>query len=328
MLSTSSWRIPRPQGRMVVVPSESSMRTASPELGVSWLKVEFSHPGWKRIMHHRDITYRDLLKVKDFDEKMKYKLNWIQPKLDGMRILIRKMRPGQVEAWTRNGKNNFGELLRRRIPWLPELPTGSIVDCELTTPDSKFATDVITALKSNGRLQLTAFAAPCIGGEDFREVGMEVVEHVLSRYGVRFVPFFHYRASVDYRAKARSEGLEGYVAKVGHYAGWYRIKPVRRADLAITGIVPGKGANEGGIGALELSFYEPRAPGMKLVVRKLGRTGTGMSREFRFQKNPKKLIGQVAEVEFDSLTSGGMLRFAAFIRLRPDKSVEHCSIEA
>lgn len=279
-------------------------------------------------MHHRDISYRDLLKVKDFDQRKEHELKWIQPKLDGMRILLRKMRPGKVEGWTRNGKNDYGAELNHRVPWVSALPIGTIVDCELTTPDSKFATDVITAIKSDGRLQLTAFAAPCIKGEDFREAGLEVVMHVLEQYGVDFVPYDHFRASVNYRTKAKVADIEGYVAKIGHYEGWYRIKPVRRADVVVTAIVPGRGANEGGIGALELGFYDPSVKGLKAFPKPVGRTGTGMSREFRFQKNPQKLIGQVVEVEFDSLTSGGMLRFAAFVRMRPDKDRGDCRLES
>ena len=279
-------------------------------------------------MHHRSITYTHLPKVKNFDERIQHELKWIQPKLDGMRILVRKMRPGVVEAWTRNGKNNYGEEVRHRIPWVSALPIGTIVDCELTTPDSEFATDVITAIKSDGRLRLNAFAAPCIKGEDFREARLEEVERVLSAYGVDFVPYMPFRPSVNYRTEARAKKLEGYVAKISHYEGWYRIKPVRRADLVVTAIVPGRNANEGGIGALELGYYSPKAKGMQVWCKPVGRTGTGMNKEFRFQKNPQKLVGQVVEVEFDSLTSGGKLRFASFVRMRPDKTRSDCSIDS
>lgn len=91
--------------------------------------------------------------AQDF-EKHKGKLNFpclAQPKLDGIRLLIKKRADGSVELTTRNGKtvksSDFG-LLGERVSSCGAIPPGVILDGEMYLHDHMF--QVLTSMFKNG----------------------------------------------------------------------------------------------------------------------------------------------------------------------------------
>jgi len=100
--------------------------------------------------------------------------------------------------------------------------------------------------------------------------------------------------------RAIRHGYEGLVLRQGDT--WLKVKPVKTFDVAVTGIVPGKGRNEGRMGAL---------------VTPMGNVGTGFTDGDRqcFYSIP---IGTIIEVECMELTDNGKFRHPRFVRLRED----------
>ncbi len=146
-------------------------------------------------------------------------------------------------------------------------------------------------------------------------------------------------------------GLEGIMAKKRdspYLSGkrtdfWLKIKATQTRECIIIGYTQGKGDRRDRFGALHLACYD----GDELHY--LGKAGTGfdesglavlmdeMSRVPRVRRpiSEKPLDDAattwleprlVCEVQYASLTSGGSLREAAFIRLRPDYAPQDCQM--
>ncbi|MDQ1128236.1 ATP-dependent DNA ligase [Microbacterium sp. SORGH_AS_0888] len=149
----------------------------------------------------------------------------------------------------------------------------------------------------------------------------------------------------DALAAAERFDLEGVVLKraSSRYRGirseeWLKLKRTATQEVVIGGIRPGKGARAGTIGSLLVGL--PEADGL----RYLGRVGTGFSdsalalldrtlRPLRSDRAPFTDVPAadardalwvepcvVGEVEYGSVTPGGVLRHARWRGLRPDKS--------
>ena len=143
-------------------------------------------------------------------------------------------------------------------------------------------------------------------------------------------------------------GIEGVIAKkkTGIYEpgvrskNWLKIKRILTCDCGIFGFTPGKGVHRLTYGVLVLGLYEESTP---LYV---GKVGTGFSHAVR-EEVGKQLAGleegvplqgagpgvrwvvpsMVCEVAYMEVTRAGMLRAPRFLRQRPDKRPEECSID-
>lgn len=119
------------------------------------------------------------------------------------------------------------------------------------------------------------------------------------------------------RIKSKESAYDGLVLKdskglfvpgAGKDGGAIKIKPRASGDFRIVGVTAGKGMREGGIGAFVLDL----GCGVTCEV------GTGLTQAMVFA-DPKRYIGQIAEVEFLSLTRDRLLREPALKSIRFDK---------
>jgi DNA ligase D-like protein (predicted ligase)/DNA ligase D-like protein (predicted 3'-phosphoesterase) len=144
------------------------------------------------------------------------------------------------------------------------------------------------------------------------------------------------------------EGIEGIIAKkkTGTYepgvrsGNWLKIKRILTCDCVVFGCTRGQGERGSTFGALVLGLYDGRTPVY------VGKVGTGFSRTLREEileqlsalGEGKPLPGagagvrwvkpvMVCEVAYLSATRAGMLRAPRFLRQRPDKNPEECSID-
>jgi DNA ligase-1 len=101
---------------------------------------------------------------------------------------------------------------------------------------------------------------------------------------------------------AVSRGDEGLVLRQGNK--WLKVKKVETYDIAVTGIVEGKGKYVGMLGAIETEK---------------GNVGTGLTDDQRVTMFTNDLIGTTIEVECMELTKDGMFRHPRFVRMRFDK---------
>ncbi len=100
---------------------------------------------------------------------------------------------------------------------------------------------------------------------------------------------------------------EPWVAKRTY--AWMKIKDQLSVDVVVTGVKEGTGKYEGTLGALVCKHKK-----VKIQV-------SGMTDEQRheFWKDRKGIIGRMIEVEYQEETVHGALRHPRFVRMRPDK---------
>lgn len=238
-----------------------------------------------------------------------------EEKLDGHRLTVvsgpaRTLAFGrdlEIDVWP-----ELGDVLRLGLPPL------TVLDGELHEP-GRPATDV---RRRRSSLIFSPFAAPVLRGEDFRgaplsDVGAVLRECGFSQPGLRPVGGVLDAEEIELlREEARLTGVEGYVLKQQHWAGWTRIKVVSTADCEVIGWIPGTGKHAGRMGALLL------AAGRTVV----GKVGTGFTDRDR-ERPPSDWVGRVVEVAFQSVAAAGRLQHPRFLRLRPDKSPSDCSVD-
>lgn len=282
-------------------------------------------------------NFTQLLRPKDYRGKP---VEFIQPKYDGIRLLVRKFAGGHIDAWTRNGLTNHWHDLRAcATTWrkaLAGLPEDTALDCELHAVIGQ-ATDVITLIKSSSsELLLTPFAMPWYVGFDWRSKPLIEVMDGLTELGFTpppTLPVYNipgcfdgviYDQGVEYlQTKARREGLEGYILKGGHYTDWYKVKPVRSVDCFVTDVSLSESDSfAGGLKAIKVSVRDVSGGAVEIAS-----VGTGFEAEYRMSVKPNELIGRVCEVSYDSVASKGKLKFPRFMRWREDKAAGECLME-
>ena len=129
---------------------------------------------------------------------------------------------------------------------------------------------------------------------------------------------------------AEDNNLEGLIAKQrnsAYFAGrspqWLKLKRLRSASLAVVGWEEGEGHRAGRVGALKLAAVD----GEDVVL--VGKVGTGFT-DADLATFMDDYISKdryfVVEVEYQSFTRGGRLRFPSFKGIRHDKSWRDCSI--
>lgn len=279
-------------------------------------------------------------------------VRYIQPKYDGHLVKISKheifrcgdVDDGPIQALTKNNKNITDKLcaIKHIHKELMGLPNESQIFAELHCP-GRFSTDVPTMLnETNEDLRLTAFAAPMLGGINHFNTPLNVVMNFIRSYGIESTQTETLLKSGITKircgillAKAIKQKLEGYVLKIEHMTGWYKLKPTKTIDCFVTGTTMSESASfYGGLKSVNVAVYDMSMQvsdnqNLGEHVRNLGHVGGGFDAEFRMEYNTSEkretLVGRVCEVEYDSIAAGGKLRFPRFVRWRTDKDSKDCT---
>lgn len=260
-------------------------------------------------------------------------VRFVTEKHDGHRRTIHVSRSG-IHAYTRGKQIDDWPELReidhiRRL--VEAVPMGTWLDTELWAPGIK-ATSVPTLINDRSpHLRITPFALPVYKGEDMRGADLRGIHALLRDMG--FTPPEIIVITSDpapisedmvntLKQRALREKREGYVAKLAHYEGWYKIKPKRSLDAVVVGAHGGTGKFFGLLGSVSIAVYDKDGK-----VVNLGSVGTGFNDEQREEWKGEFLVGQVIEVEYDEVSARGGLKFPRFTRLRPDKPAKDCAAD-
>lgn len=258
----------------------------------------------------------------------------IETKLDGHNYILSNEGGGQFSALGRQVHiDNWAALRHHQWPiacLVERLPEKSCVMGELYVP-GKPATKVPSGFLGTERLFFTAYAAPIWEGRAVPMKDLDVVRAELQALGFGVpvsVPMPFGLAKSEWEQmrdtlimRARTNSVEGFVLKNSHLSGWYKVKPVKTADVVVMGW-KGHLRDETKVGAFYIGAY---VRGSQTLVA-IGKVGSGLTKQDRDTLNGDECRGRVMEVEYQSVGDNGGLQFPVFLRWRDDKPAHECFI--
>lgn len=264
-----------------------------------------------------------------FDEFHDQVVQTVEVKEDGWRLSIIK-RGGLIQAFSKKPSVDLWPKVRRcekvRIA-VETLPDGTIVDGEAHIPGG-LSSDVPSALTAGEGWRFSTFALPYLNGVDWRKRDIWEARKMLEMLGfdlTHCVPYGLVYGGLDREAfqhDAAERMIEGFVLKLSHWLGWYRVKPKKTVDVIVRGKYEGNNRLVGKLGGFNVGLLDEVGQ-----YHEVARCGGGFSDPEREQFWQENVVGRVCEVEYDSLTSGFRLRFPQFIRWRDDKEASACRLQ-
>lgn len=285
-----------------------------------------------------DISEKDF--YNDGGELIEGEHIWVEPKYDGVRLIVRNAilgRKKKTHALSRNGKTieSVPSLLAEFDRVFGEMKIE--LDGELIAKD--FQT-LMTQVHRKNDLSTTmpreymVFDILSLNGNDMTYLPYtkrrETLEKLFSNFSSETIKLVKNKiidstqGIIDMFKQSVSAGYEGVIVKINRpytrdRTVWWKMKPVLTADLEIVGLEQGSGRHAGKIAVLTVRDASGKVT---------SRVGSGLSDEVITQMNKAKdyssWLGKIVEVRYDSITkpnSYGLrsLRFPRFVRFRFDK---------
>jgi hypothetical protein len=264
------------------------------------------------------MDFFDRPKIRNYDGEP---IRFVQDKMDGFYCEVYKCAELGTMAFLRSRKENVASLL----PPLPHIPNDSILLGELHCPGVP-ATSVITMMQEHSpKLCFSPFAVPMWCGYDCSTIDY----NDFLKYRGFNTPsmFMEYTKPTTPNVEkllnsAVKRKVEGYVLKVSHLSGWYKLKPRRTVDAFVVGYTISKSLT-----------YFGELKGFTVAVRDgngsmtIANVGSGLTAEFKHACKPEQWLGKVMEVEYQSVASKGRLQFPHFLQWREDKKASECTME-
>ena len=272
-----------------------------------------------------------LAKVADLNKKQKFNLNncLIQPKLDGLRILARKI-DDEVLLYARSG------ALKTTVPHINEqlnemMQNGEIFDGEVY----KFGLELESILslvqadknrKDTSQLDYWIYDFPRIGELTEANLYIERYKDFVSKFdndgfisnNITFTPTTQVESIADikrYHANAVDDNYEGTILRnpLAPYQNkrtgdLLKLKTFQDAEYPIIGVNEGSGKLEGHAGTFTLAMQDGRTFEAKLK-------GDTSQLKYYFE-HPEEAIGKMLTVQFFAFTKYGIPRFPVGVRIR------------
>jgi len=278
----------------------------------------------------------------------------MEPKLDGMRLLLSFNQHGRLHAaYTRSGRDVIDMIPNTWKADCPELPSWTLLDCEFGYAEANFiGIDFNQTMRVMGSgpevAQLkardisyppTAFVFDILMADDSwvcdrpqawrRDMLLSV--HAL-RQGWPYLqatssePWWDeekYTAYVDLGGEGvmLKNPAAPYIRGKRPTQTWYKVKKFTTIDVVITGFQEEQGKYQGQIGAIKFGLYEEGH------LTEIGQC-SGMTDEVRAGMSAAQgaFMGAVMEVRYFGLTAGTP-RHPQFVGMRSDKAYNECTID-
>lgn len=270
----------------------------------------------------------------------------LEPKYDGIRLLVEVDDQGVVHTYTRTGNEQTGKLPEIENDLALNLPPNTILDGEavgfvnvngVLTQDWGKAQSVLGSGVAKAKLRskditLVIFDVLEFGGNETTALPFknrrEFLENLFAAKSFKRVILTPQLAATDENHDDLvAKGYEGSMVKwldsryaVGQRGrGWYKIKATDEADVVIMGFKPGENGFTGMVGAIEFGQYRNG------VLEHRGRC-SGMTMQVRLDMtaNQSSYIGRVISLAYMTIMPSGALRHPQYKRMRDDKPAQEC----
>lgn len=269
----------------------------------------------------------------------------IEVKLDGVRVITVIYPNGQVNQFSRNGKEllNFGHIRDQLQKISGGLTTPMVLDGEVMSNSFQDLMRQVHRKSDVSAGDAVLYVFDCMPLADFKKGKFGETQTTRSAWLKQWYENHAYalpnvrrldQALVDldteqgqklfrmYNKSAVENGYEGIMIKdprafyeCKRSVAWLKLKPFIEVSLAVVGVEEGTGKNQGSLGAL---ICEGQDDGKQITVN----VGTGFTDADRdsFWAGQSSLLGQVVEVRADAVTQNQdgsySLRFPRFLKFR------------
>ena len=253
----------------------------------------------------------------------------LEVKLDGVRVISILYPNGQIDFFSRNGKElvNFEHLQKELSKYILNNPIEKpfVLDGEIISKNFQELMKQIHRKNSIQNNDATLFLFDIIPFKSFKE-GIEkesynkrsklldewYFKNVQNKEKIKLIDKTHVNLDTeegknlfkDFNKKAILDGYEGIMIKDPYSfyeckrsTTWLKLKPVIEISLEVKEIEEGSGKNTGKLGAV---IAEGEDDG-KFFRLNIGSGFTDLQRE-QFWENKEKLIGQIIEIRADSVS--------------------------